>query len=190
MKKTSFVASLLVAGALGGAAAGASADVGIGTQFDGMNTYGINVPIRLGAITIEPEIISSSDSEKYHNATSGNNQQWGGSNTSVGTGIYLRKEVAPSTEIYYGARVGMYSWNNKNTSPGFYYSDKESGYYLAPTVGAEYFFVKKVSIGLDLGLNYSKGTEKLVVPSWFAGTDTYDRTSLSTTTRLMLRAYF
>jgi len=171
----------------------AAVDVGVGAgMMFGEGGGGIYVPIRSGNLRVEPELGFYKYSESNTYATSPtSNVEYEYSNLMIGTGVYWRQQVGSSLETYVGGRVGYTRWENKNTypnNPSNTSSDKTSGYYVGPTFGAEYFFTKQFSFGLDVSLIYSSTSGDYTPNSGSprSSDDTYWRTE----GRTMLRYYF
>ena len=145
-----------------------AADWGVGVFFDGQDST-IAVPIRLESLMIEPEVTlfkTSSDTQDARFVT-------------LATGIYLRRDLGPLFEAYYGGRIGYTLAKSDNATPP---NTETRSWLVAPTFGIQHFLSKQFSLGLDVGLQYSKSEEK--------ATTTTDRTDWNTVTRVLLRAYF
>ena len=148
-----------------------AADYGVGVFHSGDGST-VLVPIRLQSLTVEPELTvfrTSSDTQtsRYVN---------------LATGIYVRRELGPLFESYAGGRIGyLIAKNRSNTGTGAQDTDTHS-LTLIPTFGIQHFFSKQFSIGLDVGLRYSRSSQK--------STTTNHIDDWGTTTRILLRAYF
>ncbi len=152
--------------------------------------YGVSLPMRFGNISVEPELsfYSGSGDNTYPTSPTNNNssdyRQY-----SLETGVYLRQQVLPSLETYFGGRVGYTSYESSNAYvSGTNYKYESSGYYIGPTLGAEYFFNKNFSLGLDVSLIYSS----MKYESGTNGVVDYKNDSNVTSyqTRTRLRYYF
>lgn len=166
-------------------------DVGLGAGISSSNDT-VYVPIRFGNFRIEPEISFSNDNGKYTYSTSpSNNYKYESRWTSMGTGIYWRHSLLPSLESYVGGRLGYskndYSYTYPN-NPSNSYKENRSGFYVGPTLGAEYFFNKQISLGLDVSLIVNMTSQKQTANS--GTTQKSDRTDTYTETRTALRVYF
>jgi hypothetical protein len=170
-----------------------AAEVGLGvTMLGSEGGYGVFLPIRLSKITIEPEFyVYRSEADQAYPLNPANDRTSDYENMNIGTGVYLRRQLAPSTEYYLGGRVGYtkykstYSYPN---TPSSSTASKEDGYYLGPVIGAEYFFNKNFSLGLEAAFIYSSVSQDYA--SSPANSYTQDRTSWTTDTRAKLRVYF
>jgi hypothetical protein len=103
--------------------------------------------------------------------------------------VYWRQPVIASVEMYVGGRVG-YTWRKYSTdyplAPGSNNTNETSGFYLGPTLGAEYFFNKHFSLGLDASLLFESSTRDRTSSSPYSE----DRDSIDYQSRVKLRAYF
>jgi len=143
-----------------------AADYGVGVFHNGQGST-VVAPIRLESLTVEPEVT-------LHRASGGGQTS---NVTTLGTGIYVRKELGSLFESYLGGRVG-YTSAKTPSSP----VTETRTYSLTPTFGVQHFFSKQFSIGLDVGLRYSNSSQKSLT--------TTHTTNLDTDTRILLRAYF
>ena len=168
--------------------------VGVGLINNGGNEgsagYGVSLPMRFGNITVEPELaFYSGNYDERDITTPANNYRGDYRSYTLETGVYSRQQVMPSLETYVGGRVGYYSYDSSSGyASGTNYSNDSSGYYIGPTLGAEYFFNKNLSLGLDVSLFYSssKGESRQngVVEYKYDDNSTYYQT------RTRLRYYF
>ena len=118
---------------------------------------------------IEPEIgFFRSSSEIEQN---GDNGSYDSKSTlksfHVGVGIFPMVSQEKS-KLYYGARLGIIRNSSSRESSYSYegYSDsdedsnKASGFYVAPTIGGEYFLSNHFSLGGEAQLRYSTFSEE------------------------------
>lgn len=167
--KTLLAAAAVV---LAGAAAPAVADIGLGAAItDGAFGTGttVIVPIRTPTLLIEPQLQYADD--KFLGTTT--------KTTAPGVGVFLRKEVGPLFEAYYG---GILAYNQTKTTGGGP-DTKSTAFSIIPTIGVQHYFSKQFSIGLDVGLNYTDGTTKV------SGGADQDIRTFDTVTRILLRGY-
>jgi len=169
-------------------------DVGVGAGITGGEWTGgtVYVPIRFANWKIEPELTFAQNSEDTtYPATPVNNSEYESSDYTLGAGVYWRQPVGNSLETYVGGRIG-YWWGDSSATypnnPTAGYSQEDSGFYIGPTLGAEYFFNKQFSIGLDVSLIYRSGTYDYTSVSGTAYSS--DRDNLYTEARTALRYYF
>lgn len=170
-------------------------DIGVGvslnTQGGGDGGYGVSLPLRFGNITVEPELsfYRSSRDRTYPSAPT-NDFKAEYTQYTLDTGIYWRQRVVPALETYVGGRIGYskdktsYMYPNSSGSNQSYVS---SGFYLGPTLGAEYFFDKHFSLGLDVSLLYESTSGESVSGS---NVSNQDGNNLYYQTRARLRFYF
>ena len=168
-------------------------DAGVGVSLnnggEGSGGYGVSLPLRFGNITVEPEL-------SFYDATDDttdplfptNNSTYEYRQYTLETGVYWRQQVIPSVETYMGGRIGYTRYDSSTypSSPGSNSSEESSGYYLGPTLGAEYFFNKHFSLGLDVSLLFESTSNEL------GGSNPYkqDRDQINNQSRAKLRVYF
>ncbi len=165
--------------------------VSINTGSEGGGGYGISVPLRFGGFTVEPELsFYEYSADRDYSLSPGSNQSYEYRQLSIETGVYWRQPLAPAVEMYVGGRAGYTQYEYStiySSSPGSNYSHHTSGFYLGPTLGAEYFFNKHFSLGLDASLLFeSISGEETSASSPYEE----DRTSIYTQGRARLRFYF
>jgi hypothetical protein len=167
----------------------AAMDIGVGASLNaggGGTGSGISLPMRFGNIMIEPAV-SIFDQTTDYSDSGVPDYSVSFKNYTLEAGIYWRKEVIPSVETYLGGRVGYIKRETSQTYPGSPSSRDESGYLIGPTFGAEYFFNKHFSMGLDVSLLYSSLSgdgESAGQPQSTSTENTY------TQARTLLRFYF
>ena len=163
---------LAAAVVLAGAAAPAVADVGLGAAItDGAFGTGttVIVPIRTPTLLIEPQLGYADN--KIGGVTF--------KTTAPGVGVYLRKEIGPLFEAYYG---GILAYNQTKTT-GVGPDTKSTSFSIIPTVGVQHYFSKQFSIGVDAGLQYTDGTTKV------SGGSDQDIRTFATVTRILVRGF-
>ena len=104
------------------ASAAGAVDVGLGvninTRGEGSGGYGVSLPLRFGSFTIEPELSFYDDSQDItFPATPVNNLSSKYQEYTLETGVYWRRPVIPSVEMYLGGRVGYTRSEQSNTYP-------------------------------------------------------------------------
>jgi hypothetical protein len=196
MKKLTYIL-LMIVGILSNSTM--AAEYGIGVGF-GQNANTIYIPIKLSPdITLEPYITVGKDSSKstltaapnypyFNNATSSSSSSYAG----YGLGVFAKRGVTDSGEIFGGARLAYVKSKQTDQSNGNTFTDQNitseyTGYILAPTVGVEYFFQKNISMGAEVSAAYSNIKSKYDTPNY----STESRgTSTRTSTMISLRYYF
>jgi hypothetical protein len=166
-------------------------DIGLGanlnTDGNGYGGWGFSVPLRFGNIMVEPSV--EYDSWRYQDTYNGGTYIYDGKGKYyvIDTGIYWIKPIIPMLDAYIGGRVGLYSGQRSyyETCCGSWQSQYR-GAYVGPTIGAEYFFSKKFSVGLDVSVLFSS-EHSSNDDSNYAGGSYKDTT---TQTRTKLRFYF
>jgi hypothetical protein len=193
MKRNTLSSAIVLAVSLSPIAPVASAvEWGLGVGISGNEGRTIYVPIRLGNLRIEPEVrLSRSESEYTYLVSSVNNADYESKTISLGTGVYWHQSIGPSLESYMGGRIAYTKYDTSTTypnNPANNYTTDESTFVIGPTLGAEYFFAKQFSVGLDMSLTFMKSSGDLDTA---AGTQqSYDSTLIQTETRAALRFYF
>jgi len=174
----------------------AAVDIGVGvslnTEGGGNGGYGVSLPLRFGNFSIEPELsFYHSSQDTTYPASPTNNRTNDDQEYTLETGIYWRQPVIPSVEMYVGGRLGYTKYEYSYTyqlSPTNNYTYDSSGYFLGPTLGAEYFFNKNFSLGLDASLLYASTSGKQV--SAGVVDSSQDRNAIDYQSRARLRFYF
>jgi hypothetical protein len=171
-------------------------DIGLGVSLNneggGNGGYGVSMPLRFANISVEPELsFYSASQDTTYPSTPTNNRENDFHEYILETGVYWRRPVVPSVEMYLGGRVGYVKYAYTYTyplSPASNYKYEESGYFLGPTLGAEYFFSKNFSLGLDVSLLYESTSGKEVDAGVVSISQ--DRTGINYQSRARLRFYF
>lgn len=182
------LAASALAAALIIAAPAANANVDVGVGVDVTNTTTVYVPIRVSSFRIEPEIdyLSNSTAGVF---SSGVQAPSTTRTQRTGVGLYLVSHTHESLDLYYGIRIGLISSRTSTTNGTVATNTTSSGggHYYAPTIGAEYFFAKQVSLGFAASLTRTQtstdtGTAALMTHQ--------DLTGTTTETHATLRYYF
>ncbi|HJW09353.1 MAG TPA: outer membrane beta-barrel protein [Holophagaceae bacterium] len=108
---------------------------------------------------------------------------------SLGAGLFGQSRLTESTRMYAGGRLSYIDQKQDQGPylPGFYYKDSRHGWAVAPTLGVEYFPIKQLSLGAEVGLSYAK----LNGVNSGGGADSTARTSSTdTVSALIVRYYF
>lgn len=172
----------------------AAVDIGLGVSMHneggGSGGYGVSMPLRFGNFTVEPELsLYNSKEDTTYPLSPTSNNSYESQEYTLETGIYWRQRVIPTVETYVGGRVGYVKYEFSSTypsSPGSNYANETSGFYLGPTLGAEYFFNKHFSLGLDVSLLLESTTRERVSSSPYER----DRDEINYQSRAKLRFYF
>ena len=143
---------------------------GIGVALD--DSLKIYMPINVGGMMIEPSLVIISDESSLHDNEYKQNYTYDVFELSVG--LFKNKRVYENTDLYYGVRLGYVEIKNESSADDVsvgYYSESESnedGYFIVPTIGAEYYISNNFSLGLDIGLRYEKTDGKETYVSSFS----------------------
>jgi len=193
-KSVAITGSIVLAVSLLTTPVAGAVDAGLGVSLNtsggGNGGYGISMPLRFGNFLVEPElsIYDYSEDETYPLSPT-SNRTYESQEYTLETGVYWRQPVIPSVEMYVGGRVGYFHEDASSTypsNPAVNNSYETSGFYLGPTLGAEYFFNKHFSLGLDVSLLFESATRDRVSSSPY----TEDRDEIYYQGRAKLRFYF
>lgn len=163
-------------GAIFAISTAAFSDVGIGVSFqsDDSNVY---IPYDISeSIRIEPSI-------RYYKFKAENNSDT--ESFELGIGLFHKKETMNNLNLLLGARVGYIDFNRSYTGSS---ETSGNGYFIAPTLGLEYFIGDKFSIGGEVSLRYENATQDTA--DFFDGKQSIDTSSIDTDTSLSARFYF
>ncbi len=97
---------------------------------------------------------------------------------SVGIGIFPKINLE-LFDFYYGLRAGYIKTDT--------YSRNGKGYYIAPTLGTEYFFTKRISIGGEAQLKYSEVKGDIINQP---DVNKFEEEEINIINHLMFRFYF
>lgn len=136
-------------------------------------------------------------------------------NIEIGLGIFLKNQMTDDIELYYGGRLGYQTeeWRNRRMNDRlnwngyldtYIYENKRelAGYFLAPTVGLQYFPRPTFSLGIEVSLRYTNlsgtddntNTQTTNNPNGTFWTTTEsgdaDTVSYDTRTAVVIRGYF
>jgi len=143
-----------------------------------------------GALTYSHSSQSSSQTDSLGNAY---NNTYSSSSLIPGVGIFWLMPMTENTHAYLGPRLWYIS--QKQSNSGYYggpsgvsTENKTHGYAAAPILGFEYFPLKNISIGGEVGYSFTKQSgSSTSIP---VGSSTSDYTSNGTTSSVMVRYYF
>lgn len=149
----------------------------------------IYFPVNTNGFLIEPTLVYLNNKND-----TGSPQSFNGKDKTIqiGIGVFKKNAAIKNTIIYYGARVGyIKNENNSNFSGSQVSTSKDDGYFIAPTIGAEYRIIDNFSIALDLSLNYLK-TDGDVTTSFggFGTTSSTKDTTTRTAADIIIRYHF
>ncbi len=109
----------------------------------------------------------------------------------LGVGIFKKSIITNKTIAYYGARVGYLFTKDNSSSTTSSDLRKDSEFYIAPTLGAEYFLSLKFSVSLDFSVQYSNITTKNSLVSGASTTNNdSSSTEINTYTDIIFRYHF
>lgn len=118
-------------------------EIGVGIAFDGGMT--VTVPIHLSSVRLEPQVgyrqtswsIEGEDDESS-------------SLLEIGGGVFTTLQTYEGGSVYAGGRIGLVqqSQSTGNTTVS------ESGFFIGPVLGGEYYLGDQFSLGAEAGLYY------------------------------------
>lgn len=111
---------------------------------------------------------------------------------SIGMGFYFTKSNTNNMNTYYGIKIGytrtMTKYTTIGANPGeiFVSEFDGNGHYIMPAAGFEFFPIKNIFIGAEIGYNFynSDGSDKSNSISKTSFTE------IGTTTNIIIRYYF
>ena len=153
---------------------------------DGLKIY---LPINIEQLLIEPTLFIASRNNETKDDVSESKD-----NVDVielGVGVFKNEQTILNTHIYYGSRLGYIEVKRKEAFLNSTSSSKQKGYFIAPTIGIEYFLTNKFSVGLDVAFTYSRvdGKEADAFGSFTVTSDTKS-TEYNTLTEIIVRYRF
>lgn len=118
---------------------------GVGLALTGASSTVIKTPIDLKveelSIRVEPQIA-------YIYTETSNTKS---SSLNLGSGVYLQKELAEKTSLYYGGKLIIGAGNAGFTIDSSFSNE------LAGVIGGEYFIAEKFSVGAEVSLGLGFG---------------------------------
>lgn len=164
----------------------------------------VYLPIKSGSLIVEPSLSfhSYSDSSTTTYTDYNRYNKWEESGFSLGVGLLETSKASSDSIVYYGARLGYKESGYSNDSDTIYNngtnnsyssnSNERSGFFITPTIGAEYLMTDKLGIGIDFGYRYQNmDTENIDINN---GTVSSNNSGSSTNhrsiTQVILRHYF
>jgi hypothetical protein len=185
----------VVAGMLAFSGTAIAADMGLGVGF-GQNSGLIYAPINVTpSFRVEPFFAyykeKNTSGEPFASAQSY-------SNYVAGVGLFVTQRVAENIDVFGGSRLGYLSRKEKRTQTSYSfapteYSSESSGYFIAPTIGFEYYLQKNISIGAEAAISYIKTSGNSVSYDYYSNGNQKSDTkssSTSTTTAVVIKYYF
>jgi hypothetical protein len=136
----------------------------------------IYLPINTDNFIVEPTL---SYQHKKNDTVSPQTYNFENKLFQLGVGVFAKDTVIKDTIVYYGARVGYIKNEIVMGISGIQTSKfKDDGYFIAPTIGADYRLIANFSIGLDFSISYSKTVGDLTAN--YFGTETTSNTKSTT----------
>jgi len=101
---------------------------------------------------------------------------------TIGAGYFRKFEIRDRAQVYLGGRLGFTRFKATSTDPATPDLDAD-GYTLEPTLGIEYRIVEQIGVSFEALLFYRSSSESV-------GATRYDRDTVGTSNRILLRSYF
>lgn len=169
--------------------------VGVGALID--SSAGFFLPILTNDWFIEPSISAKKSKTQTINLVDGSRSKRDTRTATLGVGIYKNKFLMENTWLYTGVRVGFIKRKVKDDReasvllPAISSVSDENGYFLAPTMGVQYFFIPHFSVGLDLTFQITRtdGEESETSSGITVSVDA-ENTSYATAASVLLRYMF
>ncbi len=146
-----------------------SAEVGLGISFksDQATVY---MPIDLSEhFRLEPALTYTSEDE---------GEELSMEHVNLGVGMFYQRTQAENLNLLIGGRVGYIETEYDTYSSS---NEQRDGYYVAPTLGFEYFIVPKFSLGGEAGISYQSTSDS---------SNSNDAEKINTVSNLIARFYF
>lgn len=159
----------------------AKTGIGVSVQGDGGTIY---IPIEVSKhFRLEPTLFFSHSENEYEE---GDKSSY--TTMQFDLGLFGKSEIYEQLNTYYGARIG-YIYSQQDRSSSFFsdYDSETHGVNIAPTLGIEYFFSERFSVGGEVAwyFRYSEDNSSSsgpVLPE--------ESISTGTDSRLIARFYF
>ena len=169
--------------------------VGIGALVD--SSPGFFIPIETNGWLIEPSISAKKSKTDTINLVDNTRSKRDSRTANLGVGIFKNDFLAENTFLYYGARLGFTIKkvkDNREASlvlPAISSETDEDGYFIAPTIGVQYFFIPQFSAGIDMTFQYTRtdGEETTTSNGITVAVDA-ESTSFATTASVIVRYMF
>ena len=134
--------------------------VGIGALID--SSPGFFIPIEMNGWLIEPSISAKKSKTDTINQVDNTRSKRDSRTAILGVGIFKNDPLVEKTYLYYGARLGLIIKkvkDNREASlilPAISSVTDEDGFFIAPTIGVQYFFIPQFSVGIDMTFQYTR----------------------------------
>lgn len=131
-----------------------ASELGIGTSIRSDEDI-IYVPFTVHQ-DLRVEGVIGLDSSKSSNKTgSTSSSNYDSDYYVIGAGLYKTKRTSENGTYYYGFRAAYIRSKSNSSSGTSTGSTDNSGYYLAPVIGFEYYISTQFTIGVDVGYIYN-----------------------------------
>jgi hypothetical protein len=184
------------------ACAAAHAEVGIGVSAKSSDAT-VYVPIKVAKFMFEPYVrYTDRESEGFNigstTARSGSELEA----YTVGVGIFRARELSERVTLYYGGRLAAITEESRSVSvtttsfpialPPALQSTEVDGHSIAPTVGFQYHFMERLSIGAEVGVEHAELDATTIDDPLLGTTRTFnsDLSGNDTRSNVIVRFYF
>lgn len=172
----------ILAAALGLSLAGQAQEAGVGVRLNGTAGATLYAPLKLNDAFMLEGTLSHQQFKEETTPAAGSTTTFETKATEVGVGLFWLKGLGESTRAYAGPRL---SYGKESTTSGL--RADSQGFTVTPTLGVEYFPVRHVSLGGEIGLAYGHQTGHATDVSGEASTR---KTQAYTVSSVVLRYYF
>ncbi len=182
------IGMLLSAGSLFQASAG---DIGLGVSLKA-NEGSIYVPYQIGAGMLVEGNLRYTRQDSSGAGPDHISESFSSSSQSEGVGLFHLRQLGDKNRLYLGSRL---FYVRDRASRDMQYGDRltstRSGWGITPTLGYEYFPVRHLSVGGEVGWSHTwfRGSDPAFSPDGI-GTFRSRGTATGTTSSIIVRAYF
>lgn len=169
MKYTKLLSAVFLASLAIDPAGADEPSYGIGAEVN--DNFRVYVPITVDQYVIEPSLLIYSDHEKSTDNASIENDDFDA--VEINIGFYKKDSVTDGAYIYYGAKIGYKKQEQKSEFGASVGKTKVDGYLIAPTIGAEYYFTNRFSLGLEISFQY-ENTDGTRTSTYLSSSDVTD----------------
>lgn len=146
---------------------------------------------------IEPSISAKKSKTDTINLVDNSRSKRDSRTATLGVGIFKNDPLVENTYLYYGARLGFIRKkvkDNREASlvlPAISSETDEDGYFIAPTIGVQYFFIPQFSAGIDMTFQYTRTDgEETTTSNGITVVVDAESTSFATTASVIVRYMF
>lgn len=172
-----------------------AAEVGVGLSLK-QDENGIFIPVKARENLFIEGFFRQNSSKASPSNSQSQGQNSAFSASRIGLGVFWQKAISDGCQIYAGPRMAYTTMKYSATFPAlgdgsgptFTFEDKHHGTTLTPTLGFEYFPVKHVSIGGEVGYEYTRMNSTF--NQHYGESLSREGTNRGTVSSVILRYYF